>query len=67
MFVRKLVNITETELEVELSNGAVVILPPKAKLECCQIANINSLLGKVQLIEDLTEVDRNYGSKRLWD
>ena len=65
MRIKKLTNITNENITVTLLGGPQITLPPNASLDNADITDVQSLQGKVQIIEDLTEVSLPSGKKRL--
>jgi hypothetical protein len=65
MRVTHLKNVSEEDINVQLLNGASVVLPPKAGLKDVDVVNVGNLHGKVTLTEDLTEVTRPVGKTRI--
>ena len=66
MRVSKLFNKSDSPIEVFLSNGATVVLPSKATMINTEISEVDSLRGKVDIKEDLTEVNASTGKKRIF-
>lgn len=65
MRVKKLQNVSDENIDLRLVNGAEVTLPPSATMQNVDVAEVESLKGKVDFIQDLTEVNLPSGKKRL--
>ena len=65
MRVTRLQNTSKENLNVQLVNGATVVLEPDTGLVNSDVANVESLRGKVKVTEDLTEVSQQTGKTRI--
>jgi hypothetical protein len=65
MRVKKLQNVSDENIDLRLVNGAEVTLPPSATMQNVDVVEVESLKGKVDFIQDLTEVNLPSGKKRL--
>jgi hypothetical protein len=65
MRVKKLQNVSDENIDLRLVNGAEVTLPPSAIMQNVDVVEVESLKGKVDFIQDLTEVNLPSGKKRL--
>lgn len=64
MRVKKLQNVSDENIDLRLVNGAEVTLP-SATMQNVDVVEVESLKGKVDFIQDLTEVNLPSGKKRL--
>jgi hypothetical protein len=65
MRVKKLQNVSDENIDLRLVNGAEVTLPPSAIMQNVDVVEVESLKGKVDFTQDLTEVSLPSGKKRL--
>jgi hypothetical protein len=65
MRVKKLQNVSDENIDLRLVNGAEVTLPPSAIMQNVDVVEVESLKGKVDFTQDLTEVNLPSGKKRL--
>lgn len=63
--VSKIENTSGSNVEVKLSSGGTVTMAPKSKMENVNIDNVNDIKGRVELSEDLTEVNMPGGCTRI--
>jgi hypothetical protein len=66
MRVSNLKNTSGGDVNVQLVNGATVVLPPGTGLKDTDVSNIESLRGKVKVTQDLTEVSQQTGKTRIY-
>lgn len=65
MRVTRLQNTSNENLNVQLVNGATIVLEPNTGLVNSDVANVDSLRGKVKVTQDLTEVSQQTGKTRI--
>ena len=65
MRARRRRNITNKKVNLKLENGETIGLMPDSVVENIIICNKNELVGKVLMIEDLTEVTRPVGKTQI--
>lgn len=63
--VTEITNTSGKDLDVQLTGGAKVTLPPNASLKDADIDNIDNLRGQAKVIENLTEVGTPQGKTLL--
>lgn len=67
MRVSELTNTSNQTISIQLCNGPIIDLPPKAKLHNVQVTNINDIRGQVNVKEDLSEIGSSHGDKQRID
>jgi len=67
MRLTRLKNISNESIKVSLSNGVELSLPPDVGISNVDVMEVDSLRGRIELTEDLTEVNRATGKQRLLD
>lgn len=66
MRMSKIKNVSDEYVCVPLTNGAQMTLCPRSEVQNIDIAEKDSLVGKVEFVEDLTEVRQPEGKKRIF-
>jgi len=66
MRVTELKNTSNENIDIELINGATITLAPKTKLKNMDIREVDSIKGKVEFKEDLTEVNQATGRRPIF-
>jgi hypothetical protein len=63
MKVKRMCNISNVQIEVVLTNGTTIFLPPRQVLENIEIGNYTSIANKVQAELVLTEPKESKSGK----
>jgi hypothetical protein len=65
MIVRKLTNISDFSITVDLNGGNGIIVPPGAVIENVDVGNVDDLRGIAKIEQDLSEIPLREGKKYL--
>lgn len=58
-------NTSNESIKLSLQNGTTITLPPDVKVANVDVAEVDSLRGKIEFKEDLTEVNAKTGKTRI--
>ena len=66
--IRKIENISEVSIPVEIDDNTTVYLPPKKSMENISVKNLDKIKIFSKITRDLTEVNpQNEGKQKLYD
>lgn len=67
MRISNLENVSNERVNIELTDGTNISLPPKGKLGSFDVKNLSEIRSKVKVTENLTEVNAPSGKTKLYD